>query len=152
MDINLFDKKQLNQFGKDYVKILTIYLKKAGKKSTGALINSIDYRLQETASEINLIILSNDYLTYVDQGRKPGSFPPIKEIAKWASVNGIAPEAVYPIARNIFKFGIKPTNVIQKTIKEIETSPSLNKKYEEALIKNVENILIEKFNDIDKNN
>ncbi len=44
------------------------------------------------------------------KGRKPGTYPPIKEIAKWCRLKGIDDSAKWPIARSIFKFGIAPTN------------------------------------------
>ncbi len=144
-DYNIIDEKTLRQFGKDYVKILTIMLKKAGKKASGALINSLDFRLKETANEILIVLQANDYLEYVDKGRKPGKFPPIKAISKWTSLKGIPQSAAFPIAYNIFKFGIKPTNVIDKTIKEIMTSPTLAKKYEDEMVENVEKIIFEQF-------
>jgi hypothetical protein len=41
MKNELFDKKKLREFGKDYVKLLTVFLKRANKSSTGALIKLI---------------------------------------------------------------------------------------------------------------
>lgn len=140
--IILYERKMLNEFGKDYVKILIRLLKKEGKVASGALINSIDYRLVETAKLIQYQLISNDYLTYVDQGRKPGSYPPMRAIADWVRIKGISKDAIFPIARSIFKFGIEPTNVLSKTIREIETSPALRKKYEDELVDNLEKLLM----------
>lgn len=141
----LFDDTAIKMFGKDYVKILTIMLKRAGKSASGALINSLDFRVQAEAKEIQIILEANDYLEYVDRGRKPGKFPPIKAIAKWCSLKGIPQSAAFPIAYNMFKFGVKPTNVIDKTIKEIMSSPTLKNKYEDEMVKNVENIIFDQF-------
>lgn len=148
--IELYDKKTLNEFGKDYAKILTIFLKKNKKSASGALINSINWKLKETAQEILIILESNDYLEWVDKGRKPGKYPPLKAISQWAKLKGISQEAVFPIARKIFKFGIEPTNVIAKTIKEIQTSPTFQKKYEDELLKNVENMVGLEFEELNK--
>ena len=145
-DLELYDDRTLKEFGKDYVKILTIFLKKNKKIASGALINSLNFRLQKTAEEILIILESNDYLEWVDKGRRPGTYPPIRAISDWAKIKGISQSAVFPIARNIFKFGIEPTNVIQKTVTEIETSPTLNRKYEEELLENVEEIIAKGFN------
>jgi len=142
----LLNDKNLREFGRDYVKILTVFLKKAKKDASGALINSIDYRLESVANEVVIQIEANDYLEWVDKGRKAGKYPPIKEIAKWVRLKGISSDAVFPIARKIFKFGIKPTNVIEKTNKEILTSPTLQKKYEEALVSNIEKVIIDNLN------
>lgn len=143
----LFSDKKLKEFGQDYVKLLTIFLKQAGKKTTGSLINSVAYKLRNEAEEINIIIEANDYLEYVDKGRKPGSYPPIQAIAKWASIKGIPQTAVFPIARSIFKFGIKPTNVIPKTVQEI-TGPAFIKRYEEEVSENLEKIIAQQIEEI----
>lgn len=145
--MELFSKKKLNEFGKDYVKILIAKLKKAGKSASGALINSIDYRLKEDAKSISIEIEANDYLEWVDKGRKPGSYPPLNEISKWASLKGIPDYAVFPIARKIFKFGIEPTNVIRDTEKEILTSPTLRRKLESEMVDNLEEIIVKGFED-----
>ncbi len=139
--VDLYDKKVLNEFGKDYVKILIRLLKKEGKSATGALINSISYKLKEVAGLIQYQLISNDYLTYVDEGRRPGSYPPIRAISDWVRVKGISQDAVFPIARSIYKFGIEPTNVISKTLTEIRTSPTLMRKYEDTLVDNLEKLI-----------
>lgn len=139
--VDLYDKKVLNEFGKDYVKILIRLLKKEGKSATGALINSISYKLKEVAGLIQYQLISNDYLTYVDEGRRPGSYPPIRAISDWVRVKGISKDAVFPIARSIYKFGIEPTNVISKTLTEIRTSPTLMRKYEDTLVDNLEKLI-----------
>lgn len=139
--ITLYDKKLKNEFGKDYVKILIRLLKREGKSATGALINSISYKLKEVAGLIQYQLISNDYLTYVDEGRRPGSYPPIRAISDWVRVKGISQDAVFPIARSIYKFGIEPTNVISKTLTEIKTSPTLIRKYEDTLEEQLEKLI-----------
>lgn len=137
----IIDDSTAKMFGQDYVKILTALLKKKGKVGSGALINSLDYRIQESANQISIIIQSNDYLKFVDEGRKPGSYPPIQAISKWATLKGISQEAVFPIARSIYKFGIKPTNVIQETNNEFLNSQTLANKYQERISTNIEDIV-----------
>jgi hypothetical protein len=141
----LIDKKLANEFGKDYVKVMVSLLKNNrpyAKVASGSLVNSINYRLQETANGVNLVLLVNDYLTWVDRGRKPGTYPPIQAIQRWVAIKGIPKEAAWAIRRNIFKFGIKPTRVIAKTRFEIETNRKYAQKYERAIVdtltKNIE--------------
>ena len=137
----IVDDQTARLFGSDYIKVLTALLRKEGKVASGALINSLDYRIQETAQDISIIILANDYLQNIDQGRKPGKYPPIRAISNWASLKGISQEAVFPIARSIYKFGIKPTNVIQKTNNEFLTSQTFANKYADRISTNVEDVL-----------
>jgi len=140
--------QKMKEFGRDYVKILWRELRREGKDATGALLNSLAFEVREEAQQIKFFILANDYLKYVDKGRKPGKYPPIKAIAKWVEVKGISPEAVFPIARSIFKFGIKPTNVIQRVVKEFETSPTLQKKYEDEVVNQLINMINKNYKEI----
>lgn len=141
----IFSKKNLALFGQGYVRELTLQIKKAGKNSSGNLIKSIDYRVQVTAEEIRILVESEDYLTYIDEGRKPGSYPDMNAISRWANLKGIPQTAVFPIARNIFKFGIKPTNIIDNTITQIMNNKNEEKIMEEELVKNTENMIHDTF-------
>jgi len=141
----LIDKKLANEFGKDYVKVMVSLLKNNRpypKVASGSLVNSINYRLQETANGINLVLLANDYLKWVDRGRKPGTYPPIQAIQRWVAIKGIPKQAAWAIRQNIYKFGIKPTRVIAKTRFELETNRKYAQKYErmmvDTLTKNIE--------------
>jgi hypothetical protein len=140
----IIDTKLANEFGKDYVKILVATLKgnkPYPKVASGSLVNSINYRLQDTAQGINVILLANDYLKYVDQGRRPGSYPPIQAIQRWVAIKGIPKQAAWAIRTNIYKFGIKPTNVIRKTKTIIDTSRNANRKYEQRMVDNIVKML-----------
>lgn len=142
----IFDNKHLQRFGKQYVGTLVGFLKKYNKSASNALINSIDYRLQEEANEIKLIIEANDYLTYVDAGRKPGKFPPIQAIEKWTKLKGIPQSAAFPIAKSIFKFGIEPTNVIEDSLRSFEGIGV--KIVEEMTDESITNFVVEQYNKI----
>ena len=134
----LFSKKNLAMFGKSYVEQLILHIKKAGKNSSSRLVNSVDYRIQVTAEEIRILVESEDYLKYVDEGRKPGSYPPINAISRWANLKGIPQTAVFPIARSIYKYGIKPTNIIDNTTTEILNNKNEEKMMQDELVKNTE--------------
>jgi len=137
MENKIIDARLANEFGQDYVKVLVSLLKNNkpyAKVASGSLINSINYRLQDTAQGINLILLANNYLTYVDEGRRPGTYPPIKAIQRWAAIKGIPQEAAWAIRRNIYKFGIKPTRVLAKTRFTIETNRKYINKYEKSIV------------------
>lgn len=118
--IKPISNKIAKEFGKDYIKILTKYLIRFRKSNTGRLIKSLRSNVVRTTNDLKIVIEGEEYLNYVDRGRRPGKYPPLREISKWAQVKGISQKAVYPIARSIFKFGIKPTNVIQLSNNEFE--------------------------------
>lgn len=126
-------KGQLEALGREYVAELTRQLIREDKVVTGNLINSLDYEVLQATNGLVLRILSDDYLTFVDEGRRPGKRPPQKAIQKWVENRGIKIKGQTPaqtgfiIARSIGKKGIKPTNVIKKT--------------QEALFKNIQTLI-----------
>ena len=145
----IIDTKLANEFGKDYVKVLVSLLKNNrpyAKVASGSLVNSINYRLQDTAEGVRVILLANDYLKYVDEGRRPSSDPrkkpPIQAIQRWVAIKGIRPEAAWAIRNNISRFGIKPTRVLAKTRFTLETNRTYAQKYEKIIVdqltKNIE--------------
>lgn len=142
----LITEQKLKEFGRDYVKILVRELKRAGKDASGRLIASVDYKLREDANNIFIVIESADYLKWVDEGRKRGTYPPIRPLIQWVNIKGLPKGAAYAIQKNIFKFGIKPTRVIQKVINEFENSPTLQRKYEDEVVEQIINMVEQKFN------
>ena len=140
------DKSLFKEYGEDFIKILTRELVKAGKRNSGNLINSLDYKIKPLGQEILIEIEALDYLTYIDEGRKKGSFPPISAIKKWARIKGLDENLAYPISKNIYKYGIKPTNVIDKAIRKFENSFEIS----DDIIDDIENKIVDKINKINK--
>jgi hypothetical protein len=141
----LIRRQALDEFGKLYVKTLRDELlnnKPFPKRASGRLVNSINYKLINTPQGTNLQLLAENYLTFVDKGvsgtekkyATPYSYrtkyPPIQEIKRWVRLKGIPDEAAYPIQKKIFRFGMKPTNVINKTIRFIEYRSKWKTKFE----------------------
>ena len=118
-------KGQLDALGREYIAELTSQLISADKVASGSLINSLSYEVLETVDGLILKIIADDYLQYVDQGRKPGKRPPQKAIIKWIETRGIkinkqsTKQTAFVIARSIGLKGIKPTNVLKKTQQNI---------------------------------
>ena len=108
----------------EYGEILVTNLKRnlvdLGKYASGSLVDTISYEVKTVDGKAVLRMSAESYLRFVDKGRKPGTFPNIRAISKWASVKGIAQDAVFPIARAISQRGIPKTDVINKTIKQTE--------------------------------
>lgn len=107
----------------------------ADKKASGQLLNSLDFEVVKTIDGVVLNILASDYLKYVDLGRKSGKAPPQPAIKKWMKDRKIVftsfkdksgkihkvdkDQAAFIVARSIGKKGIKPTNVLKKTMLNI---------------------------------
>ena len=94
------------KLNKTFKNLLKDNLLKHGKKATGNLIKSIDSELRLEQDTMIFELSAEDYLVYVDQGRKPGKYPNINAISKWATIKGIPQSAVFPIARKIKEEGI----------------------------------------------
>jgi len=90
-----------------------------GKESSGTLVNSIRSDVRTDGDKAVIEIYAEDYLRFVDQGRKPGRFPPIDKIRSWVAIQGISEEAVFPIARKIATQGIPATPVINPTLDKV---------------------------------
>jgi hypothetical protein len=131
---NLITPQKMKEFGRDYVKILTRELLRAGKDASGQLIRSINYKIVEDAEIIRMVILAEKYLEFVDKGRKPGTYPPIEPLLRWARVKGLPQGVAYAAQKNIFKFGIKPTNVLRRAQLRIETFREYQARYERGVV------------------
>lgn len=53
-------------------------------------------------------LLVNDYIQYIESGRKPGTYPPPQVIAEWCQRKGLPSDnsTVYLICRSIYENGI----------------------------------------------
>jgi hypothetical protein len=106
------------------------------KTKTGNLYNSIDVVFDKTKDEIVITML--DYWKFVNDGRKPGKYVPIKPLMQWIRAKGFNKNkdtgkfqkfsikgTAFAISKNIQKFGIAPTYFYDKAFnmfeKEFET-------------------------------
>lgn len=151
----------MDEFGKLWVKTLReqlITTQPFPKRATGKLYNSINYRVTQKDNDWTLTLLSEDYMKFVDKGvsgtqrryNTPYSYktkkPPISVIKQWVRVKGLPEQAAYPIQNKIFRFGMKPTNVINKSIREIEYRSKWINKFEESISTEILNWVKESFN------
>lgn len=115
--------KILQEWGEKYaIDAREALIRKKGK-ATGRLLESINYELETRDSVISLHINMEDYARFVNDGRGPGKYPPLKEIEDWIKVRGITMKKKPPkgitrerevktlaflIGRKIATFGTKP--------------------------------------------
>lgn len=134
-----------SKYGDDYIRILTKAILDAGKSNTGRLIDSIQFDLVETAEDIVLQLSAEDYLDYVNYGRAPGTYPNMNAISKWVQLKGLPQEATFPIAHNIFKYGIPPSGIYNDAIEELDsfTTKALEEDLTEELLESIVNRILE---------
>lgn len=113
-------RKEINNIlkilGNDYKYILYKELVNKNKVASGKLVKSINYEIKEN----ELLFLANEYIKYVDGGRKPGKYAPINDIKSWCRFKGIDEKFAWAINKSIFKSGIRPTGVLTKSMSIFE--------------------------------
>lgn len=87
--------------------------------------NSDIYKEMYAKASGNIVIqlLLNDYVQYIESGRKAGSkFPPIQPIVNWAKKRGIPTDnsTIFLIRRAIAEDGIKPRPFMYKVLDTID--------------------------------
>lgn len=142
-------------------------LRIAGKHASGRLIQSIRADALVTAIEAGIIVKGADYLKFVDAGVsgtdkvQPGSpyrytkyaGPPISALQNWIRIKNIQPRSgmsreglAFAIQRKIWKFGVRPTHVLQKTVTAMATNKTALQFMEQAIATNLENEIITELN------
>lgn len=98
---------------------------------TGNLYNSINVVYSKEQQEIVVTML--DYWQFVNDGRKPGKYVPIKPLMQWIRAKGFNKNkqtgkfqkfnikgTAFAISKNIQKFGIAPTYFYDKAFEMFE--------------------------------
>ena len=146
-------KEALKIFGEEYISEISKILRANDKIASGDLIKSLNTRIYKTAlgTSYTLKIISEDYLKYVDEGRRAGAKPPpIKPIKEWTRHKGIPEGLAYPIAKSIGEKGIKPTNVIEKGFDKVLKNVSF-RRLEEGVEDWVDDLIADKLIGLNKN-
>lgn len=128
-------------------------LRKQDKIASGDLIRSLDTRVLKTGfgTSYTLKILAEEYLKYVESGRKPNSkAPPIEPIKKWTREKGIPEGLAYPIAKSIGIKGIKPLDVIAKAFDAVTRSIEY-RRLEEGVSDWVDDLISDRLKGLSKN-
>lgn len=132
-------QKVLETYGKQVLAEMKNRLINADKVASGTLLNSLEYKVEKEGKTDVLNIYGESYLDYVDKGRPPGKMPPVQAIRAWCKIRGIPEKAAYPIAVNIGKFGVKPSNFF--TISVTRRAKQLDKLLEAAAAQDAINLL-----------
>lgn len=137
----------LRTIGEDLVLRIIQILKLKNKVATGNLIDSIDYLIGEKKGEKTIRLLADYYFTFVNNGRRPGSFVPRAELLEWMKVKGIPEEAYWPINYKIKRDGIKATFVLEEVLSQLENqyATELESLWGEAYSKEFERIFKNNF-------
>tara|TARA_R110002020_G_scaffold130752_1_gene292387 strand:- start:13 stop:525 length:513 start_codon:yes stop_codon:yes gene_type:complete len=132
-------KEALNKFGKYVIKQARTNLSKRKMNVSGSLYNSLDYKMFKGANAIGINFMMDDYGRFQDKGvsgtkkkyNTPYSYttkmPPPSAFSQWVVRKGLEgtrdkktgrflsrKSLQYAVAKNIFKYGIKPSMFFTK--------------------------------------
>ena len=97
------------------------------KKGINTIATKSDiYKQMYAKASGNIVIqlLLNDYVQYIESGRKAGSkFPPIQPIVQWAEKRDIPTDnsTIFLIRRKIVEDGIRPRPFMYKALETIDS-------------------------------
>jgi hypothetical protein len=109
------------ELGDELKKNLIQELRRTKAIASGDLLKSIQFDVKPTNDGGAIVTLNgNDYITYVDKGRKPGRYAPTSALKEWIKQKGIATDAAkvtaiaFAINNKIKRQGIKPRPVLER--------------------------------------
>lgn len=131
-----------------------------GKRATGKLIKNVQAFVAYEGTEAVVYLQLEDYWKYVENGRKPGRWPPRQKILDWIRIKPILPrpnengklptqeQLAFLIQRKIGTKGIPAGNQLKETIE------SINNQYlpllQEALERDFTAYALSVYGDINK--
>ena len=147
-------ERVLQEYAKDVKTLYKDNLKSDDARASGDLINSVQWILEANKGTYIVSLSLAEYWKYVEYGRKPGGkFPPFNKIKEWIKIKPILPQPyngklptinqlTYLISRKIAAEGIKPRNLLSKTLEEI------NSEYDEKISEAITQDIAEHLNEI----
>ncbi len=147
--------KYLKEYGDSVESEIEKRLKGFGKYASGKLYDSIRYEIKETTKKFTISFFMEDYGVYVDKGTKPSKYANsqgkgtgkskfIESLMKWCSIKGLPKSAAFPIRKNIWKYGIPPTNFF--TIPTTRRLKQLEQGVEKSMAKDVDQVIQKTLN------
>ena len=148
---------ELNEIGLKIAELLKEELVRQGKQATGKAVQSIESYTREVLNDYQITIVGVNYLQWIDKGRRGNpsyefgqggghKSKMFEALLEWAKIrkSGLSGAKqrsfAFMVMRKIKKYGVKPTNFIEKAISEDD----IRKMVEEA-VGSYYNILIKKY-------
>ena len=107
------------------------YMRLGGKDASGKLSQSAKADVRVEGTKYQVVMHLEEYWKYVENGRKPGKFPPLDKIREWIEVKPVIPrpmkngklpsinQLAYLIGRKIAIKGIVPSPVLELTVQDL---------------------------------
>lgn len=123
--------KIVMEFSKDLMQIVRMVMESNvginEKVGENTLVKSNIYKTLSVRAtndgDLIFDIILNDYLRYIESGRRAGAkFPPVEPIVRWCKSKGISTDnsTIFLIRRAISRDGIRPRPIMQYVFDEID--------------------------------
>ena len=123
--------KLVMEFSKDIMDLVRVVMESNlldnHKVGRNTIIGSDIYKTLQVKStndgDLIFDIILNDYLTFIESGRRKGAkFPPVEPIVRWARSRGIPTDnsTIYLIRRAISRDGIAPRPFMTTVMEQID--------------------------------
>ena len=151
MDV-LISPELYKALGDELKKNLVQELRRTKAIASGDLINSLKIDIEKTDDGAIISLAGNDYITFIEKGRKRGKYAPLKPLEKWVRAKGIATDQkkvtsiAFAINNKIKREGIKPRPILENTFNN--NLPMYDKIVSDALDKDLDKYLENKLNNI----
>jgi hypothetical protein len=120
--------------------------------ATGDLIKSLNIEIEKTSDGAIISLASNDYITFIEKGRKRGKYAPVKDLERWVRAKGIASDQkkvtsiAFAINNKIKKEGIKPRPILENAYNT--GLPLYNRIINQVLEQDLNKYLQQKLNEL----
>lgn len=131
--INFTELQQvLQEYAKEAEEIYKYQISLGGKNASRELTDTIKSKVVVGNQSYEVSLSLQHYWKYIESGRKPGKFPPVKAILDWISVKPIIPrpgdngkiptplQLAFAISNKIKEEGIKPYPAMATTKEELD--------------------------------
>lgn len=111
----------LDKLGRRILSLIRRLMANRNKNATGQTVDSLRFATEvDTNFVYTLDVFGSIVFRYINDGRKPGKFPPKGVLIPWMQARGIPRGAEYPIRRKIARDGIAPYPIIDLTVKQVD--------------------------------
>lgn len=131
--INFTELQQvLQDYAKEAEEIYKYQIALGGKNASRKLTDTIKSNVIVGSQAYEVSLTLQEYWKYIEEGREPGKFPPVKALMDWISVKPVIPrpdadgnfpspkQLSFLIGRKIKEEGIKPFPALETTKEELD--------------------------------
>lgn len=125
-------EKVLHEYAKEAEELYKYQIALGGKNASRKLTDTIKSNVLVGNQAYEVTLTLQEYWKYIEHGRAPGKFPPVKALLDWISVKPIIPrpdadgriptpkQLSFLIGRKIKEEGIKPFPALRTTREDLD--------------------------------